>query len=138
MIKFHIESSKFNGDDINTKFQPRSQIAPDYITAIIDKTMQSHNTVDMSDDFEINVIHVRIPTGSGLRRMLDPNMVMNLVRRRIAITGMRWESRSTDTLFCLCLSHCAKVKNRILQKCEKMVTMSKQSEKRSFTITQKC
>ena len=79
MIKFHIKSSKFNGDDINTKIQPRSQIAPDYITAIIDKTMQSHNTVDMSDDFEINVIHVRIPTGSGLRRMLDPNMLMNLV-----------------------------------------------------------
>ena len=42
IIRFHVWSSKFNGDDINTNFQPRSQIAPDYISAIID------NTIDMT------------------------------------------------------------------------------------------
>ena len=70
MKRFHVWSSKYNGDDINTKFQPRSQIAPDYISAIIDKTMQSHNTIDMTDDFRLNVMRVRLPSSRGGHRMM--------------------------------------------------------------------
>ena len=87
MIRFNVTSKQFKGDNINTKFQPRSQIAPDYIAAIIDRTMQSNDTIDMSDHFTLNIIRVGIPTGRG-RRMLDPNMGMNLVRKRCAITGV--------------------------------------------------
>ena len=88
LVRFHIRSSKFNGDDINTKFQPRSQIADDYVAAFIDKTMQSHNTINMNDDFELIVMHVRIPVGLGLKRMLNPNMLENL-QRRCTITGIK-------------------------------------------------
>ena len=59
MIRFHVWSCKFNCDDINAKCQPHSQIAPDYISAIIDKTIQSHNTIDMTDDFRLNVLVVK-------------------------------------------------------------------------------
>ena len=89
MIRFHVWSSKFNGDDINTKFQPRSQIAPDYISAIIDKTMQSHNTIDMTDDFRLNVMRVRLPSVRGGHRMMDANMSLNLIYKRCAITGIQ-------------------------------------------------
>ena len=97
LVRFHIRSSKFNGDDINTKFQPRSQIADDYVAGFIDKTMQSHNTIDMNDDFELNVMHVRIPVGLGLKRMLNPKMLENLVQRRCAITGIKnWFTKEED------------------------------------------
>ncbi len=92
LIRFNVTSDQFNGDNINTKFQPRSQVAPDYITAIIDKTMQSNDTIDMADHFILNIIRVGIPAGRG-RRMLDPNMGMNMIRKRCAIRGMHdWDA----------------------------------------------
>ena len=97
MVRFNVVSSKFNGNNINTKFQARSQIAPDYIAALIDKTMQSNDTIDMSDDFILNIVHVDIPEGGAMYRMRDPNMLMNLVKRRCAFTGMKdWFSDDTD------------------------------------------
>ena len=98
MVRFNVVSSKFNGNNINTKFQARSQIAPDYIAALIDKTMQSNDTIDMSDDFILNIVHVDIPEGgANMYRMRDPNMLMNLVKRKCALTGMKdWFSEDTD------------------------------------------
>jgi len=122
MIRFHISSRKFNGDHINTKFQPRSQIAPDYITAIIDKTMQSNNTIDMSDDFEINVMHVRIPTGSGTKRMIDPNMIMNLIRKKCALTGMRdWFTDENRDPQIHCFAYALAIAKKLKTECYKNV-----------------
>ena len=88
LIRCNVTSQQFKGDNINTQFQPRSQIAPDYIAAIIDKTMQSNDSIDMSDHFTLNIVRVGIPAGRG-RRMLDLNMGLNLVRKRCLLTGMK-------------------------------------------------
>ena len=70
MVRFHVSSSKFENGDINTEFQPRSQIAADYIAARIDKTMQSHNTIDMSDDFNLNVMDADYRQEMGFSALL--------------------------------------------------------------------
>ena len=51
----------------------------------------------MTDDFTLNVIHVDVPLGYGLRRMLDVNMALNLVRRRCVLSGMRDWSIGDDS-----------------------------------------
>ncbi len=103
MVRFNVTSGQFNGHNINTRFQERSQIAPDYIASIIDHTLQSNRTMNMADDFILNIIHVDIPEGSGTKRRLDPNMGMNLVRKKCVIMGMYdWFTDETrdDGIFC--------------------------------------
>ena len=89
MVRFNVHSDNFNHGDINTPFQRRGQIAPDYVASIIDRTMQSNEDTDMDGDFILNVIHVDIPAGNGGIRMVDANMWINLIKRRCCITGMK-------------------------------------------------
>ena len=88
-MRLNIHSSRFEGGDVNTRFQRRSEIAPDHVATMIDHTMQSNAGIDMTDDFVLNVIHVDIPLGHSLRRMRDVNMALNLVRRRCVLSGMK-------------------------------------------------
>ena len=89
MVRLNIHSSRFEGGDVNTRFQRRSEIAPDHVATMIDHTMQSNAGIDMTDDVVLNVIHVDIPLGHSLRRMRDVNMALNLVRRRCIQSGMK-------------------------------------------------
>ena len=89
MVRINVHSSRFNGGDINTPFQLRSEVQDDRITSLIDKTMQSNQEIGMDDDFILNVIHVNMPLGNGGFRMRDPNMAMNLVSKRCCYTGMK-------------------------------------------------
>ena len=43
----------------------------------------------MSDDFQLNVIHVDVPLGYGTRRMVDVNMAMNLIKRKCVLSGIK-------------------------------------------------
>ena len=89
MVRINVHSSRFNGGDINSPFQLRSEVQDDRITSLIDKTMQSNQEIGMDDDFILNVIHVDMPLGNGGFQMRDPNMAMNLVSKRCCYTGMK-------------------------------------------------
>ena len=43
-VRFHVKSSEFD-QDLNTRFQSRSNCGSDCIVAVIDKTLQSHMTI---------------------------------------------------------------------------------------------
>ena len=88
MVRFNIHSSKFDGADINTPFQLRSQVQADLISSLIDKTMQSNQDINMDDDFFLNVIHVDTPLGNGGFRMINPNMAMNILSKK-CYSGMK-------------------------------------------------
>ena len=92
MVRFNEHSSRFDGGDINTRFQTRDQVEDDHIASLIDHTMQSNDEINMEDDFILNVIHVDIPSGRG-RRRIDVNMAINIIKKHSVITGMKdWTS----------------------------------------------
>ena len=92
MVRFNVHSSRFDGGDINTRFQTRDQVEDDHIASLIDHTMQSNDEINMEDDFILNVIHVDIPSGRG-RRRIDVNMAINIIKKHSVITGMKdWTS----------------------------------------------
>ena len=86
-IRFVMHSPQLNSP-ISLPFMPLKELTPRRLMFEIERVLQSHEEFVLGDDLHINLIHVKMPSGSGNanRKRNGVNLQTRLVRKRCITT----------------------------------------------------
>ena len=66
---------------ISLPFLPRDSLTPERVLAAVEKVVQSNDQFTLDDSFNVNVIHVEMPQGSGRKRRDVINLEAYLTKK---------------------------------------------------------
>ena len=86
-IRFVMHSPQLN-NPISLSFMPLKELTPRRLMFEIERVLQSHEEFGLGDDIHINLIHVKMPSGSGNenRKRCGVNLQTRLSRKRCIVT----------------------------------------------------
>ena len=86
-IRFVMHSPQLN-NPISLPFMPLKELTPRRLMFEIEQVLQSHEEFALGDDIHINLIHVKMPSGSGNenRKRCGVNVQTRLSRKRCIVT----------------------------------------------------
>ena len=86
-IRFVMHSPQLN-NPTSLPFMPLEELTPRRLMFEIERVLQSHEEFVLGDDLHINLIHVKMPSGSGNsnRKRHGVNLQKRLIRKRCIVT----------------------------------------------------
>ena len=86
-IRFVMHSPQLN-NPISLPFMPLKELTPRRLMFEIERVLQSHEEFVLGDGLHINLIHVKMPSGSGNenRKRCGVNLKLRLSRKRCVVT----------------------------------------------------
>ena len=74
---------------LNTPYMLRSNINGDWLSELAGKLLQSHETIDLENNFILHVQHVRLPRGNGAcKRKIAVSMLQNILLKHCVVTSI--------------------------------------------------
>ena len=74
---------------LNTPYMLRSNINGDWLSELAGKLLQSHETIDLENNFNLHVQHVRLPRGNGAcKRKIAVSMLQNILLKHCVVTSI--------------------------------------------------
>ena len=74
---------------LNTPYMLRSNINGDWLSELASKLLQSHETIDLENNFILHVQHVRLSRGNGAcKRKIAVSMLQNILLKQCVVTSI--------------------------------------------------